>query len=280
MAATNFGSSSIWLATAIQILPWDRPKLKTDKQISKPHGYQNSAAFSAKIVNPQYKFRTSKFEIIANHNGQLFSLTNSMNGEKHNFKTRDLVNFITIIQAHVWRAHAQKRLHNKWSTYICDEQREAFSIWCSNDLKELNVFNHVQCTPTQASIIHQKNFHNSHKKTHVNHQMCSKKLTQKENVFWENRSHKCSTVTSKYFNGFVYWAMTPTKIEHRSIEEWWFGSHYDYFYLQNSVDDTLTKEFSHFRQVISNPCCCLVVNNANCLYTVCTICCKFWCQNV
>lgn len=109
MAATNFGSSSIWLATAIQILPWGWPKLRTDKQISKPDGYQNSAAYSAKIVNPQYNFRTSKFEITANHNGQLFSLIISMNGEKHNFKTRDLVNFITIIQAHVWRAHTHTR---------------------------------------------------------------------------------------------------------------------------------------------------------------------------
>ena len=67
---------------------------------------------STKIVNPQYNFRTSKFEITANHNGQLFSLINSMNGEKHNFKTRDLVNFITIIQAQVWRAHTHTHTRN------------------------------------------------------------------------------------------------------------------------------------------------------------------------
>lgn len=188
MAATNFGSSSIWLATAIQILPWGWPKLRTDKQISKPHGYQNSAAYSAKIVNPQYNFRTSKFEITANHNGQLFSLITSMNGEKHNFKTRDLVNFITIIQAHAWRAHTHKKHHNKWSAYKCDEQREAFSIWCSNDLKGLNVFNHAQCTPTQASIIHQNNC--------IIHR--KKKTRQSPNVFQETYpKRKCVLRNSK-----------------------------------------------------------------------------------
>jgi len=51
-------------------------------------------------------------------------------------------------------------------------------------------------------------------------------------------------------------------------------------YNENSLDDTLTKDFSHFSQVISNTCCCLIVNYANRLYSVCSICCKFGCQNV
>ena len=60
MVPTNFGSSSsIWFATAIQILPWVSPKLRID--------FQNSIAFLAMInLNTQYNFRTSKFDIIAN----------------------------------------------------------------------------------------------------------------------------------------------------------------------------------------------------------------------
>ena len=58
MITTNFPSSSIWFAIAIQILPWGSPKLRID--------FQYSAAFLAKILNTQYNSRTSKFDIIAN----------------------------------------------------------------------------------------------------------------------------------------------------------------------------------------------------------------------
>ena len=106
--------------------------------------------------------------------------------------------------------HTHKKHHNKWSTYICDEQRDVQMIW--KNLMYL-IMSNVHLLK-QVKYYPPKELHKSQKKTHVNHQMCSKKLTQKENVFWENLSHKYSTtVTSKYFNGFVYWAMTPTKIE-------------------------------------------------------------------
>ena len=59
MITTNFPSSSIWFATAIQILLWGSPNLRID--------FQNSAAFLAKILNTQYNLeRPSSTYIIAN----------------------------------------------------------------------------------------------------------------------------------------------------------------------------------------------------------------------
>ena len=47
-----------------------------------------------------------------------------MNGEKHNFKTRDLVNFITIIQAHMWRArtHTRNIITNEVRIYVMSKE--------------------------------------------------------------------------------------------------------------------------------------------------------------
>lgn len=46
------------------------------------------------------------------------------------------------------------------------------------------------------------------------------------------------------------------------------------------INDMLTEYFSDFSHVIGNSSCSLIVNNANCLDSMCSICSKFWCQNV
>ena len=49
---------------------------------------------------------------------------------------------------------------------------------------------------------------------------------------------------------------------------------------QSWDDILLTKNLSHFGQVIGDPSCSLIVNNANCLYSVWSIWSNLWFQNI